>query len=157
MPETEVDQFLERLKRLEDIVSVLSWIAKRFDRAIDIIEQQQSIDDVLRELSEYLTENVERIDNMLLLILEKLPDEQASPRVRRETAELRTQTIKSRVRSLYIQLQKHQKNLNWLEEQAANYGPNVTLEITNQITFERETTKKLQKEIDYLNQQIEVI
>jgi len=134
---------------------VLSWIAKRFDKAVDVIEKQHAIDDVLRELGEYLTDHNERIDRILLLILDKLPDNNMSARTRQETSELKRDTIKSRIRSLQVQLKKHQANLNWLEEQSAKYGPNVTLEITNGIIYEREKISELEQEIDYLKKEID--
>lgn len=140
---------------MQAIVDVLSWIAQRFDKAVDAIEKWQAVDDVLRETSDYLTENFDRLDHLLLLILEKLPDSDASPRVRRETAELRKQTIESRINSLQVQLRKHQNNLNWLEEKAAEYGASVTLEITNQTIFEQEKIKEIEQEICYLKKQLE--
>jgi chromosome segregation ATPase len=151
----EPKQIINALRNLQTIVDALQWIASRFDKAVDRIEAQQALDDVLRELSDYLTSNIDRIDRMLLLILEKLADPH-SERVRRETGELRQETIDNRLRSLRAQLKQYQNNLNWLEEQAANYGTNVSLEIRNQITWTRQKINDIQNEISLLKGESEL-
>lgn len=153
MSNDEARQILQYLRNLQSVIDVLIRIASRFDKAVEQIEKMQGIDDVVRELGDYLTANIDRLDRMMLLILEKLPDRGVSERVKQETAELRQETIKNRIRSLRIQIKQHQSNLNWAEEQAAQYGPTVTLEITNKIIWEREKIKELQAELDYLRQQ----
>lgn len=150
MSNDEAKAIYQSLRNLQSIVDVLAWIAGRYDKILDSVEQHAKIDDVLRELSEYLTDSVDRIDRILLLILEKLPDHDASPRVLRETDALKRETINSRIKSLKVQIAQHQKNLNWAEEQAALYGPEVTLDITNKIIWEREKIAQLQHEINYL-------
>lgn len=150
----EPKQILQQLRNLNAIVDVLSWIASRFDKAIDRLEAQQSIDDVLRELSEYLTSNIDRIDRMLLLILDRQPDRPNLPeRIRRETAELKQETIDNRITSLRAQLARHHDNLNYLEEQAANYGPNVTVEIKNQIEWTKAAINQIEQAIKDLQKQ----
>ena len=154
VPDKEAKQILEHLQQLQAIIDVLAWVASRFDKAVDAIEKWQAVDDVLREMSSSLVDYFEQTDRLLLLILDKLPDDETSTRVKQETSELRRQTIKSRIHSLQVQLKKHQDNLNWLEEKAAEYGTSVTLEITNGITYEQEKIKEIEQEISYLKQQL---
>lgn len=44
-------------------------------------------------------------------------------------------------------LEQHQRNLNYLEEQAAKYGPDVPLALHNALITEREAIKKLEGEL----------
>lgn len=143
----EPRQILEALRNLATIVDVLSWIASRFDKAIDRIESQQALDDVLRELQDYLTGNIDRIDRMLLLILEKLADPN-SERVQRETGELRREAVANRVRSLRLQRQQYYDNLNAWQEQAASYGE--TPEIRNHVSAIQRKIREIDEEIKTL-------
>lgn len=152
MSKSEARQLLEELHRLYSLVSVLSWIAKRFDKAVDVIEKQHAIDDVLREFGEYLADSIDRIDRIMLLILERLPADNISPRAKQETSELLQETIESRKRSLKRQLLDHQGSLNALEEKSAKYGINVPLEVTNGIIFEKEKIKRLKDEFALLRE-----
>lgn len=152
MSNDEAKAIYQSLRNLQAIVDVLAWIAGRYDKMMDSVEKQQAVDDVLRELSDYLTGSVDRIDRILLLILDRLPERNVSPRIRQETDALKRETIRSRIKSVQTQIIQHQKNLNWAEEQGALYGPESTLDITNKIIWEREKIQELQQEIDYLKQ-----
>lgn len=151
----EPRQILENLRRLQAVIDVLAWIASRFDKAVDALDHQSSIDDVIRELDEHLDQEFDRINQALLLILEKLPDERGNKRIKAQTDHLRRQTIESRITSLKNQLFKQQRNLNWYEEQAASYGPNTTIEITNSIIGTRERLKELNDEMVYLRSELD--
>lgn len=150
----EPRQIIEHLRHLQSITDVLAWVANRFDKATDAYEHQAAIDDVLKELSDYLAKNFDRIDQLLLLILEKLPDDKSSKRIKQQTNNLRKQTIESRIESLKNQLKQQYHNLNWLEEQAAQFGVNVTLEITSQIIRARERIAEIEDEIKYLKEEL---
>lgn len=150
----EPRQILENLRRLQSLIDILSWIANRFDKAVDAIERQQAIDDVLREMDGYLHNNFDRIDRTLLLILEKLPEEKSSRRLQKETNRLRQETIKNRVESLRKQLKQYYFNLNWLEEQSAKFGINVSLEITSQIIETKEKIIAAEEEVRYLQEEL---
>jgi hypothetical protein len=148
----EPKEIIIALRNLQSIVDVLSWIASRFDKAIDTIERQQSQDDILRELGEYLTGSIDRIDRVLLLLLKRLDHPKLSDRDRRETAELEIDTLHNQIHSLKIQKKRHQSNLNYLEEQAAIYGPSVTLEIKNKIEWTKAEIVELDQRIRELEQ-----
>lgn len=153
----EPRQILEHLRRLQSIVDVLAWIASRFDKATDALEKQAAIDDVIRELDKRLTEDFDHINQVLLLLLERLPDKGASQRITYQTNQLKKQTIDNRVRSLKTQLSQQHANLNWLEEQSAKYGSSVTLEITNSIIFTKEKIQEITEELHYLKEELEKI
>lgn len=142
-----LEQAIANIKTLTD---VQSWIASRSDKAIDRLEEQAPIDDVLRELSDYLTSNIDRIDRMLLLILEKMPEGRYSEQIRQETAELRQETLTNRVRSLKIQLRQHADNLNDLEEKAARFGMTIPQDLDNQIKYERRKIDDIKAEMAHI-------
>lgn len=112
---------------------------------------------MIRELDKRLTEDFDHINQVLLLLLEKLPDKGASKRVIAQTNELKRQTIENRLRSLKSQVKQHTINLNWLEEQSALFGANVTLEITNQIIWTKEKIRAITDEITYLDEELKKI
>lgn len=150
----EPRQILQTLRNLQAIVDVLSWIASRFDKAIDQVERQPAIDDVLRELSDYLTGSIDRTDRLLLLILERLPERKNEPEhIRTQTAELKRETIENRLISLRLQRKQYTANLNWLEEQAATYGAAVTVEIRNQIQWTKDKLAKIDNDIGDLQRE----
>ncbi len=147
---SEPQQILENLRRLQSLVDILSWIASRFDKAVDALEKQAAIDDIIREQDEYLNSSFDRIDKTLLLILERLQNKQESKWTRQETNRLRAETIKSRLESLRKQLKQYQGNLNWLEEQEARYGAETTLQLTNQLIATKEKIGEIDEEVKYL-------
>jgi hypothetical protein len=147
----EIKSIYQALRNLQAIVDVLQWIANRFDRAVDAIEKQQAIDDIIRELQDYLTTSQDRIDRMLLLILERLPEKSDLPVwAKRETAELKQQTIESRLKSLQLQKAQFNNNLNTFEEQAAQYGFLVPIELKNKIEWSQDKLRKIDDELEYL-------
>lgn len=151
---SEPQQILENLRRLQSIVDILSWIASRFDKAVDALEKQAAIDDVIREQDEYLSASFDRIDKTLLLILERLQNRQESKWTRQETNRLRAETISSRLDSLRKQLRQRQANLNWLEEQEARFGSETTLQLTNQLIATRERIGEINEEVKYLEDEL---
>lgn len=148
--EQTIETLEQAINNIKTLTDVQSWIASRSDKAIDKLEAQPPIDDVLRELSDYLTSNIDRVDRMLLLILEKMPEGRYSERIKQETAELRRETIDNRIRSLKLQLRQHTENLNSLEEQAAMYGMAIPQEIKNQIDWEKKKIGNIKEEMEYL-------
>lgn len=153
MSESEVKAIYQALRNLQALVDVLQWVANRFDRAVDHIERQQAIDDVIRELSEYLTNSIDHIEQVLIVLLEQSSG-QSTSRTKQETDRLLQETLKNRMRSLKLQIGQHQANLNWAEEQAAMYGPNVTMDITNKIIWEQRKLEDLHKEYEYIKKQV---
>jgi chromosome segregation ATPase len=155
MSNDEARQIVQRLRELQETVdelrtntNVLSWIASRFDKAVDTIERQQAIDDVLRELEEFLANSLNRIDETLLHILERLP-EPRDPVVKRKTAELLQSTIDSTIRSLKVQQATYQRNLNELNEEVAMYGFAVPVEKRNQVKWYQDKLKKIEEDLVY--------
>lgn len=153
MSENEVKAIYQALRNLQSLVDILQWIANRFDRAVDTIEKQQAIDDVVRELSDYLTNSIDHIEQVLVVLLEQSSGH-PTKYTKQQTDKLLSETLKNRVRSLRLQIKQHQSNLNWAEEQAAQYGPEITLEITNKIIWEREKISELTSELEYIQDQI---
>jgi len=152
--ENEIKAIYQALRNLQALVDVLQWVAHRFDRAVDHIERQQAIDDVIRELSEYLTNSIDHLEQVLIVLLEQSSG-QSTSRTKQETDRLLQQTLKNRLRSLKLQIGQHHANLNWAEEQAAMYGPNVTMDITNKIIWEKRKLEDMQKEYEYIKKQVE--
>ncbi|MBD3260795.1 MAG: hypothetical protein GF334_03825 [Candidatus Altiarchaeales archaeon] len=126
----EIRLIYQSLVDLKSIVDVLSWIASRFDKAVDQLEDFMSIDDVLREQGQYLVETLDRFDQMFLLILERLPPLEENgnisaadmERITSQTAQLKKDAIDNRIKSLRVQIDQCWKNINKLEEQSALYG-----------------------------------
>jgi len=139
----------QALQNLQSIVDVLSWIASRFDKAVDAVESFASIDDVIRELSNYLTGELDQIYKILLVILDQLDTETPNVAGKKMTDELRAEIVDGRVRSLKNQLKQHQQNVNQLEEQSAIYGASTPLGITNQIIRQKRKVAEIEAELAY--------
>jgi len=142
----EIRQIYQSLRDLQARVDVLAWIASRFDKAVDLIEDFARVDDVIRELNEYLAEEFEQINEALLALLDYLECQPGHTDI--STGPLKTDMVEKRLASLRRQLLKHQSNLNYLEEESAEYGPSVPLGITNNIIREKEIIEELQQKIE---------
>jgi hypothetical protein len=142
---------IEELRNLRALTDVLSWVASRFDKAVDLIEAQAPLDDIIRELQDYLVKSNERIDKSLLLILERLPDNaNVSQHSRRVTNQLRLDTLSARIESLKKQASILHTNLNDLEEQAAMFGfGQVPVHLRNQMNGNREQLANVAEELEF--------
>ena len=144
----EIRQIYQSLRDLQARVDVLAWIASRFDKAVDLIEDFAKVDDVIRELNEYLAEEFEQINEALLALLDYLECQPGETAI--DTGELKVDMAEKRLASLRRQLSRHQSNINYLEEQSAEYGPSVPLSITNDLIRERESVAGLKRKIEEL-------
>jgi hypothetical protein len=141
----EIRQIYQSLRDLQARVDVLAWIASRFDKAVDLIEDFARVDDVIRELNEYLIEEFEQVNQALLALLDYLECQPGSTKI--QTGELKTNIVESRLASLRRQLTRHVSNINYLEEESAHYGPSVPLSITNDLIRERDIVRDIEAKI----------
>ena len=147
----EPKRIIEWLRNLDATLEVLKWIASRSDKATDYLEDLLAIDDVIREQMDYQMERDERINRILIEILNVIGELATTGRIsektRCSTAELNREVVEDTISSLQRQRREFQKNLNILEEQAAPYGFNVPLEKQNEIDWHKEKISQLEQRI----------
>ena len=137
------------LKYIYGALQRLHTLADKFSQALIVLEQYQQIDDIVRELTEELPKQLDRIEQAILIILDQAGGRRANRRTERVTAELRAEIINSRVASLKRQIKRQQDNLNQLEEQSADYGADVPLHVTNHIIRIQRKIEELREELRF--------
>jgi len=149
-PSQKLDSSTKESQEVRAIQALVEILSEKLQEIHVITNQLAGVDDVLRETSEYLVENFARIDESLLLILRKLNGDGKLTKaqrddIKRDTKELEAQAIKSRIRSLRIQILQHQENLNRLEEKQSREGDDfaTTNEIIRQQRFINEKQEKI--------------
>ncbi len=143
MGQNEIEEIAGALRRLYSL-------GDKFAQALTALEKYQQIDDIIRELSEEVPSHLDRIDRLLLLIIDRLSTTTPVDHHQRKlTSELREEVFGSRRRSIMKQMLQTQSNLNQMEEQAAEYGHHPPLEVTNHIIKLRENFNALEQELDY--------
>jgi len=139
----------EQLQYIYGALRRLHTLADKFAQALIVLESYQALDDVIRELTEELPHQLDRIEQAILIILDQAGGRQAGHRTQKITAELRAEIVAGRVASLKRQIERQQLNLNQLEEQAADYGADVPLHVTNHIIRIRRKIEELQEEMQF--------
>ncbi len=134
-------QQYSRLKvRDEELQEMLEKIDKQ--QKLEQIRVLSSIEEALREWFPNLAERIERIEDILLLLLASRKSDQTGVKEARRA--LRTE----RRESLKRQLKIHYRNLQNLEEQVASLGQHPPVEKLNAIEFARVEIERLEVELD---------
>ncbi len=127
-----------RIRLIESVLERYAHLAEGVTGLLEKLQQLPAIEDALREWFENLAGRVERIEDLLLLMLASRSSDQAG------VSEARRALKKERRESLKNQLKIHYRGLHILEEQAATMGQNPTIEKLNAIDFEKMEIARLE-------------
>jgi hypothetical protein len=131
---------LRRARVLEDVIERYAHLSEQVVGLIYYLQQQPARDEVTREWFESVSDEIDQIKQVLILLLAGgQPEEEKKTR-----SELKQQR---RVDSLKRQLQKQYQNLNLLEEQRAAWGAQTPLNLLNEISIVKEAISRLELEI----------
>ena len=133
------DDAAEQRKLYAAFRSLLERSSQDNENTKALYERFVSFDRRIKKVLDELSERQERIER--LIILERTGNNQTA-----EAREIRSE-IKQELTSLQWQLSRRVKNLNYLQEQAANYGSRVPLDLINEIADEQEAVQLLQSKL----------
>lgn len=130
----------------------VKYIAKSLRELYTIVESFQRCvnylvvtDDLLRE---FLAEVIDRLDR----IEDEIPGKEELHHI---TRELEQQRIRDHIRSLQATITQQYANKDRLTEDAAKYGANVPLEMTNHIISINVEIDKLKSELEHFRELLE--
>jgi hypothetical protein len=140
-------QRLEEIRYIANAHRRLHTLADKFSQALIVFEESQQRDSIARETTEELSASLDRIERLLLIILNKRgrPD--------KSTKELEYELIAEHIKSLRTRIFQERLNLDRLLERAAEYGRETPLHIVNQVEKTRTALDELQAELDYFLQE----
>jgi len=132
----------DEVKYIAKSLRELFLIVQSFEKCVHYLVVT---DDLLRE---FLAEVVDRLDR----IEEDIPGKEELHQI---TRELEQQRIRDHIRSLQTTITQQYANKDRLTEEAAKYGANVPLEITNHIISINVEIDKLKSELEHFRELLE--
>jgi chromosome segregation ATPase len=155
-----LEQSLQQVKTIEDVLSIFSsQFYKNVDRldeiTFDLLKERATIDDIIRELNDYLVSRDDKFERIFLVILEYISKNgNVSEQVKRRTAELFGDVLQDHLTHLRFQLKTHMQNLDKARDTAARQGMNVSTEIQNEIEWETTKINEIREEMAVVDRQI---
>ena len=138
----EIKFIANAMRELYKIVAELRTITESFNRSVNYLVVT---DDILRE---FLGEVIDRLDR----IEDEIPGKAELHKI---THELEQQRIRDHIRSLQTTITQQYANKDRLTEEAAKYGANTPLEITNHIISINVEIDKLKSELGHFKELLE--
>lgn len=139
--QTELQYIYSGLRRVNQL-------ADRFTQALIVFEELQQRESIHRETILELSATLDRIERLLLILLNK-----KNGRQKKTTEELEIELLNEHIKSLRTRIFQERLNLDRLLERSSEYGREVPLHITNQIEATKATINELQTELKYFLQE----
>lgn len=131
-----------RVKLLEEILAKYASQSEQL-QILSTLPNLETQSEVLREWFEHLSERIDSIESLIYLIVGHLSAQTDRSRLQNEVVAYQRRAHLERLRSQY------QKDLDYLQEQAAKYGAaNVPLHLQNEIEHRRSALADTEEQLN---------